>query len=136
MQLDLVDYIADGAGDDDTQSRVSRPSTARCVQFEHKPVGSGTAPCVQIEHIHAAPPAMSSHRLLLCLIVLGWSERDLARRVCRHQTTIRRWTDGSSIVDREVARWLEDLVAFHTAHPAPRHGEGVGSRSGGLSPAL
>ena len=63
---------------------------------------------------------MSAYRLLICLAVLGWSERDLARRTGRHQTTVNRWTNGSSAVDGDTAAWLELLVAFHIAHPAPR----------------
>ncbi len=63
---------------------------------------------------------MSPHRLLVCLAVLGWSERELARRTGRHQTTIKRWTSGSGAVDDGTAAWLERLVAFHLAHPAPR----------------
>jgi len=63
---------------------------------------------------------MSSYRLLVCLAILGWSERELARRADRHQTTIARWVKGLSPVPGEEATWLETLVAFHVAHPAPR----------------
>lgn len=66
------------------------------------------------------PATMSSYRLLVCLAILGWSERDLARRADRHQTTVVRWIKGLSPVSGEVATWLETLVAFHMAHPAPR----------------
>ena len=136
MQLDLVDYITDDAGDDDTQSRVSCPSEEGCVHAEHGPVGSGETLRVHVEHTDAAPPVMSPRRLLVCLIVLGWSERELARRLGRHQTTIRRWVDGSSAADREVAAWLEALVGFHASHPAPRAAGGTGSRSASLIPVL
>ena len=61
---------------------------------------------------------MSAHRLLFCLAMLGWGERELTRQLRRHQTDIRRWTNGATIPD-DVAEWLEDLVAFHQAHPAP-----------------
>ena len=63
---------------------------------------------------------MSSYRLLVCLAILGWSERELARRAGQHQTTIVRWVKGLSPVRGEEAAWLETLVAFHIAHPAPR----------------
>lgn len=63
---------------------------------------------------------MSSHRLLICLAILGWSVRDLARRADRHQTTAARWAAGISPVPDRVAAWLETLAAFHVAHPAPR----------------
>jgi len=69
---------------------------------------------------------MSSYRLLVCLIILGWSERELARRAGRHQTTITRWIKGLSPVPGEEAAWLETLVAFHVAHPAPRCMAGAG----------
>ena len=151
MQHDLVDYIINGSADDDTRSRASHPSTASCVHFEHTLVASGAAPCVQNEHsllgsgtmlcvqnehTHAALPVMSPHRLLRCLIVLGWSERELARRIGRHQTTIRRWTEGISVVDCDVAEWLEALARFHTTHPAPRAVTAIGCDSGRLVPAL
>lgn len=136
MQLDLVNYIINGSADDDTRSRASHPSTASCVHFEHTLVASGAAPCVQNEHIQAALPVMSPHRLLRCLIVLGWSERELAHRIGRHQTTVRRWTDGISLVDCEVAEWLEALARFHAAHPAPRAVTAIGCGSGRLVPAL
>ena len=63
---------------------------------------------------------MSSHRLLICLAALGWTVRELARRVDRHRTTVMRWADGQSPVPDDVAAWLETLVAFHARHPAPR----------------
>ncbi len=69
---------------------------------------------------------MSSYRLLVCLAILGWSERELARRADRHQTTITRWVKGLSPVPGEEAAWLETLVAFHVAHPAPRCMAGAG----------
>jgi len=95
--------------------------------------------CVQIEHmgqsahiggakISTEPNAaalMSAHRLLACLGVLGWSERELARRTGRPQTTVRRWVAGSSPVPADVAAWVEMLAAFHQTHPAPRAGQGL-----------
>jgi ribosome-binding protein aMBF1 (putative translation factor) len=64
--------------------------------------------------------AMPSHRILRGLATLGWSERELARPTGRHQTTVRRWTDGTSPIDADVAAWLETLERFYRAHPAPR----------------
>ena len=140
LQLDLVDYIADAIGDTEAAFRLSRlPMTGGCVHFEHTslpPSRPEPAPCVQNEHIDAAAPVMSAHRLLVCLAILGWSERELGRRADRHQTTIKRWTSGSGVIARDVAEWLEALVGFHTAHPAPRAADGISSRSGSLIPAL
>lgn len=63
---------------------------------------------------------MSGYRLLDCLSVLGWSVRELARRLGQHQTTVVRWARSLSPVPGDVAIWLDTLVAFHLAHPAPR----------------
>ncbi len=68
---------------------------------------------------------MSPHRLLVCLAVIGWPERELARQTGRLQTTVRRWTGGRSPVPADVAAWVETLAALHRAHPAPRAGQGL-----------
>jgi len=68
---------------------------------------------------------MSSYRLLVCLSLIGWTERELARRTGRLQTTVRRWTTGRSPVQADVAAWVETLAVFHQAHPASQAGEGV-----------
>jgi hypothetical protein len=86
-----------------------------CVQNGHIPTG---ASCGHFGHNPA--PAMSSYRLSLCLIILGWSERELARRTGEHRTTPRRWLAGDSGIDPAVAKWLEVLVAVHVANPGPR----------------
>lgn len=98
--------------------QAARPDVS-CVHCEH--AGRGEAKNVETQMKPAtAPAAMSSYRLLVCLAILGWSERELARRAGRHQTTVVRWVKGLSPVPGEVAMWLETLVAFHMAHPAPR----------------
>jgi transcriptional regulator with XRE-family HTH domain len=63
---------------------------------------------------------MSPYRLSVCLIILGWSERELARRTGEHRTTLRRWLAGEGQIDPSVAKWLEVLVAVHIANPCPR----------------
>ena len=77
---------------------------------------------------------MSSYRLLVCLAILGWSERELARRADRQQTTIVRWIKGLSPVPGEMATWLETLVAFHIANPAPRYVAGGGQAKSNMQP--
>ena len=62
---------------------------------------------------------MSPYRLSLCLIILGWSERELARRTGEHRTTLRRWLGGESGIGSTVAKWLEVLVTVHVANPGP-----------------
>lgn len=105
-------------GDRGTASQAT-PWVDGCVHFEHagsvagNDVGGPANPAT-------APVAMSSYRLLVCLAILGWSVRDLARRTGRHQTTVVRWAKSLSPVPGKEAAWLETLVAFHVAHPAPR----------------
>jgi len=129
MQLDLVEWIAyqDDAPDVDRQAGPALPpdGSGRLVHIQHRQLpapAAERAPCVHSEHVGDVPAArpMSSHRLLVCLAVLGWSERELARRTGRHQTTIKRWASGSGAVDDDTAAWLGRLVAFHLTHPAPR----------------
>jgi hypothetical protein len=79
---------------------------------------AGYAPCVH--YGHTPSPPMSPYRLALCLLTLGWSERELARRTGEHRNTVRRWLAGDSAVDPEVAAWLEILMAVHLANPGPR----------------
>jgi len=122
MQLDLVEWIA---YQDDAPGALPSPASGARVHNEHSTLSTLTArdaSCVHSEHVADARPVrpMSPHRLLVCLAVLGWSERELARRTGRHQTTIKRWTEGGGAVDGDTAAWLENLVAFHLAHPAPR----------------
>lgn len=62
---------------------------------------------------------MSSYRLLVCLAMLGWSVRELARRLACNQTTVMRWTGATSAVPDEVAAWLEALVKYYRANPPP-----------------
>lgn len=123
-QLDLIAFLAgetagDGAGRSTPVAGLTGAATAR-VQNEH------TRPAPVIEHRGAASGAntpvapMSPRRLLVCLTVLGWPERELARRTGRHQTEVRRWVSGVSPVRGDVAAWLETLTAFHESYPAPR----------------
>jgi len=91
----------------------------RCVHFEHVEQRAGEREARQAEPATPAV-AMSSYRLLICLTIIGWSDRNLARRVGRRQTTVARWAKGLSPVPGDVAAWLETLVAFHLAHPGPR----------------
>ena len=123
QQTDLIDYLAGGAAQGVPLSpafRSNQRGKLACVHFEHtrqSALNEGRA--ASMEPATAAAP-MSSHRLLVCLIVLGWSERELARRTERLQTTVRRWTTGRSPVQADVAAWVEMLAAFHKAHPAPQ----------------
>jgi Helix-turn-helix len=85
-----------------------------------QPAGAsaGYAPCVHFGHTPSS--LMSPYRLALCLLTLGWSERELARRTGEHRNTVRRWLASESAVDPDVAAWLEILMAVHLANPGPR----------------
>ena len=94
------------------------PSPAKlrdCVHGEHK-----TTCRSDCRDMQRRPAGMSPYRIGLCLAILGWSERELARRTGRHQTEVRRWMLGSAIVDPDVAKWLTSLEQFFREHPAPR----------------
>jgi len=122
-QTDLIEFLAGRAGQAAAQLRAvlgSAGATA-CVQHEH----TGRASRIEGGQANAAAAPMSPHRLLVCLAVIGWPERELARRTGRLQTTVRRWTGGRSPVPADVAAWVETLAALHRAHPAPRAGQGL-----------
>ncbi len=126
-QVDLIEFLA---------GRTARAAPRRMALSGR---GAAATGCVQIEHSgpasrnessrpdaepNGAGTSMSSYRLLVCLAVIGWTERELARRTGRLQTTVRRWTTGRSPVQADVAAWVEMLAAFHQAHPAPQAGQG------------
>ena len=145
-QTDLIEYLtgeAERAALQHSAFPGSAAEAVQCVQFEYSPFlhrFGRRAECVQYEHIkpasragnsrpdaepNAAAAPMSPHCLLVCLAVIGWPERELARRTGRLQTTVRRWTGGRSPVPADVAAWVETLAALHRAHPAPRAGRGL-----------
>ena len=94
--------------------------TASCVQNEHtEPPSRAESSKPDAEPSASAAP-MSPRRLLVCLAVIGWSGHELARRMGRPQTTVRRWTTGEAPVPPDVAACVETLAACHRAHPAPR----------------
>lgn len=125
-QLDLIDYLAHDAAEPLAEA-------GPCVRYGHSPPSTPPIPLrrAHVPAASAARPRMSAHRLLICLMVLGWSGRELARRTNRHRSTIARWTRGTRPVDPDVAAWLEALVASHKAHPAPRRAH----RGGTSTPA-
>jgi hypothetical protein len=127
-QMDLIEYLAGEAGRTSPQHSAFPGGAAeatQCVQNEHTQpasrIGSGRFDAKP----NAAVAPMSPHRLLVCLAVIGWPERELARQTGRLQTTVRRWTGGRSPVPADVAAWVETLAALHRAHPAPRAGQGL-----------
>ena len=73
-----------------------------CVHCEHSHETCFVAGDLQLEQA-LVPAQMSGYRLLICLAIVGWSVRDLARRLGRHQTSVIRWANGSSPIPGEVA---------------------------------
>ena len=145
-QTDLIEYLASEAASAAPRFPAlpgSKGAAMACVQLEHAAFlrqSEQETVCVRFEHTgqgsrienskaaaepNAAAAPMSPYRLLVCLAVLGWSERELARRTGRLQTIVRRWTNGQSPVPTDIAAWVETLAAFHRAHPAPWAGQGL-----------
>lgn len=69
---------------------------------------------------HNRTPLMSGYRLGLCLITLGWSVPELARRTGEHRNTIRRWVDGSQAIPDDIGARIARLAAAIAADPFPR----------------
>lgn len=96
-----------------------------CVQNEHIDapgiLPAVKAVCVQNEHKadQKRPVVMSGHRMLVCLLTIGWSERQFARKAHQHQTTVTRWVERG-LDDPELAASLEALAAAHQANPLIR----------------
>jgi transcriptional regulator with XRE-family HTH domain len=53
------------------------------------------------------------------LRTIGWSQRELARRIGVDETRVRRWARGAAPVPEDVAAWLASAAAWHAEHPPP-----------------
>jgi len=53
------------------------------------------------------------------LRVLGWSHRELARRLRCDSGLPTRWSRGTAVVPLPLARWLVSAWDWHELHPAP-----------------
>ena len=62
---------------------------------------------------------MNADRLNECLDVIGWGMNALARQAGVRPDTARNWMSGRDPVPAWAAAWIEDLVAYHLAHPMP-----------------
>jgi hypothetical protein len=65
---------------------------------------------------------MTPPELRLCLDLLAWSQRGLARMLGLDDRTVRRWASGQNEIPDNIARWLATLAAFHAKHPRPLKG--------------
>jgi len=127
-QTDLIEYLTGEAGraaPQHLQFTGGAAEAMQCVQNEHTKPASRIGGSRPDAEPNAAAAPMSPDRLLVCLAVIGWPERELARRTGRLQTTVRRWTGGRSPVPADVAAWVETLAALHRAHPPPQAGQGL-----------
>ena len=66
--------------------------------------------------------AMTPPEFRLCLDLLSWSQRDLARMLGLDDRSVRRWSSGQNEIPGDIADWLATLTAFHVKHPAPLKG--------------
>ena len=58
--------------------------------------------------------------LALHLLTIGWTERELARRLGRSQSDVARIGQGRGALPADESAWIVHLSDFHRAHPAPR----------------
>lgn len=63
---------------------------------------------------------MTSQRYLQCLEILGWSFRELGRRIDAHEQRVRLWSTKPDNIPEHVAAWLETLTQAQESNPAPR----------------
>ena len=64
---------------------------------------------------------MSPDEFRACLDTIGWSQRNLARRLAIHYTRTERMATGRYPVPANIADWLRRLASLHAVHKLP-HG--------------
>jgi transcriptional regulator with XRE-family HTH domain len=62
---------------------------------------------------------MTSRTLADALRMIGWSQRELARRAGVDETRVRRWAAGKAPIPPALAAWLAKAAAWHANHPPP-----------------
>ena len=65
---------------------------------------------------------MTPREFRICLELLAWSQRGLARLLGLDDRTVRRWASGQNEIPDNIATWLATLAAFHAEHPVPLKG--------------
>lgn len=60
-----------------------------------------------------------SLRLRSALATLHWPGRTLAALLRKDEKQVRRWLSGAYAPPEQLLAWLEELAAFHEAHPSP-----------------
>lgn len=64
-------------------------------------------------------PDLDAAGVTCALIVIGWSERQLADRMGAHRTSLRRILEGQGLLPTRESRWLEALADGHRDLPRP-----------------
>jgi ribosome-binding protein aMBF1 (putative translation factor) len=54
------------------------------------------------------------------LRAIGWSNREVARRLNSNETMVRYWSNGRCEVPEDIGRWLSKLAAAHASTPTPK----------------
>jgi transcriptional regulator with XRE-family HTH domain len=57
--------------------------------------------------------------LAAALRTIGWSQRELARRVRVEETRVRRWVAGKAPMPLDLVAWLAKAAVWHERHPPP-----------------
>jgi hypothetical protein len=64
---------------------------------------------------------MTPAEFTAALDVLGWSLRDLTRRIKCDSNLPTYWERGEVEIPPRIEAWLTKLVQFHLKHPAPKN---------------
>lgn len=62
---------------------------------------------------------MTGAELAAALQTIGWSQRELARRLKVGETQVRRWVAGAAPMPPALMAWLAKAAAWHAKHPPP-----------------
>lgn len=54
-----------------------------------------------------------------CLETLGWGQRELARQINSHESSVRQMARGKREIPETLAVWLRTIAAVHRALPQP-----------------
>lgn len=68
------------------------------------------------------PDLVYGAELVRCLIIIGWSERELGRRIGATQATITRTakSKGTRTLNKAESARLREITKFMSEHPMPR----------------
>jgi transcriptional regulator with XRE-family HTH domain len=62
---------------------------------------------------------MTPDRMRTILVLLGWSQREMANQLqCSHRL-VRKWACAEAVVPVQVGAWLEGLALAHATFPPP-----------------